>query len=325
MNLATHTRLAAQNKFDVSDPSGESLCTIKTGSRPYKLYHPGRAHKRSYAYLYIPALLLFFHWIPHGHHLIYAMGSMCGSRIAEKGRRPVRYGTSSFPLASKTLKLTDTLGLRELHSGSLSVKSPEPGVLSTITCTSAPQAVKDHDRVTTDLHSTMRQVRFIVYRHTVDMHRPALDPFGHVQTLLVIFSPYARTESDVRVVRDPDSILDILGPDDDERGTERLLVVNVLGRVYTVEDDGSVGDLVVFRRDRDALDQVGALSIGPAKICQYSRRTVSAGFIHTLDVASATRLCNLSTPALLAIRILSRPLNSAVRWVRVQHHSPQDH
>jgi hypothetical protein len=111
----------------------------------------------------------------------------------------------------------------------------------------------------THLHSTMRQVRFIVHRHTVDMHRPALDSLGYVQTLLVIFAPYARAEPDVRVVGDPDSVLDVLGPDDDERGTERLLVVNVLGRVYTVEDDGSVGDLVVFRCDRDALDQVGAL------------------------------------------------------------------
>lgn len=105
----------------------------------------------------------------------------------------------------------------------------------------------------------MRQVRFIVHRHTVDVYRPAFDSLGYVQTLLIILAPYARTESDVRVVGDSDSILDVLGPDDDERGTERLLVVNVLGRVYTVEDDGSVGDLVVFRCDRDALDQVGAL------------------------------------------------------------------
>jgi hypothetical protein len=105
----------------------------------------------------------------------------------------------------------------------------------------------------------MRQVRLIMYRHTVDMHRPALDPLGHVQTLLVIFAPYARAEANVRVVGDPDSILDILGPDDDERGTERLLVVNVLRRVYAVENDGSVRDLVVFRRDCDTLDQVGPL------------------------------------------------------------------
>jgi hypothetical protein len=81
--------------------------------------------------------LLRFHWIPHGHYLIYAMGSMCGSRIAEKGHRNVRYGTSSFSLVSKTLKLTDTLGLRKLHSGSLSVESPESRVLQVITCTSA--------------------------------------------------------------------------------------------------------------------------------------------------------------------------------------------
>jgi hypothetical protein len=105
----------------------------------------------------------------------------------------------------------------------------------------------------------MRQVRFIVHRHTVDVHRPAFDSLGYVQTLLIILAPYARTESDVRVVGDSDSILDVLGPDDDERGTERLLVVYILGRVYAVEDDGSVRDLVVFRCDCDTLDQVGPL------------------------------------------------------------------
>jgi hypothetical protein len=65
------------------------------------------------------------------------MGSMCGSRIAEKRYRRVRYGTWPFPPVSKLLKLTDTLGLRELHSGSLSVEPPESRVLHVVTCTSA--------------------------------------------------------------------------------------------------------------------------------------------------------------------------------------------
>jgi hypothetical protein len=106
----------------------------------------------------------------------------------------------------------------------------------------------------------MRQIGLVMHRNTVDMYGPALDPLGHIQTLLVVSSPYARTESDVRVVGYSDSILDVLGPDDDEGWSERLLVINVVGRVYTVDDDGSVGDFVIFRCARDALDEVGSLS-----------------------------------------------------------------
>lgn len=160
----------------------------------------------------------------------------------------------------------------------------------------------------THLHASVRQVGLVMHRHTVDMHRPTLDPLGHVQALLVVPPPYARAQADVRVVGDPDGVLDVLGADHDERRPECLLMVDVVRRVDTIDDDRGVRHFVVFRSACDALDQIGSLILHSSG-SEWSLYNGNHANL-TLEVASATRVCSLSTPALLAIRMRSRPLNS---------------
>jgi hypothetical protein len=95
--------------------------------------------------------------------------------------------------------------------------------------------------------------------HAVNVDRATFDSFGDLKSLLVILSPNASVQTDFRIVRDLDSFFYVLDSDDDQGGTESLLVIYILGRVDSVKNDRRVRCQVILRRSCNSTKTCGTL------------------------------------------------------------------
>lgn len=109
------------------------------------------------------------------------------------------------------------------------------------------------------LHSSMRQVWLIMNGHAVNVDRTTFDSFGDLKSLLVILSPNASVQTDFRIVRDLDSFFYVLDSNNDQGGTESLLVINILGRVDSVKNDRRIRCQVILRRSCNSTKTCGTL------------------------------------------------------------------
>lgn len=91
----------------------------------------------------------------------------------------------------------------------------------------------------------MRQVRLVMYRHSIDMHSPRLHLPRHLQALSDL-SPNTRTETDLHVIGDADGVIGVLCADDDERGAKGFFVVDfVVGGDVGEDGRGKRGGAVL--------------------------------------------------------------------------------